>query len=71
MGAGKRGNVVQHANIYIYIYIYIIYSKEVPFQEVKVPDFMTTAKVVVRLSALRTGCLYPQKILMVLISVRG
>ena len=58
----------------------VIKGKAVPLQawtgpegsrKLRFPDFVTTAQDGDRLSALRTGRLYPQEILLVLISVRG
>jgi len=61
-------------------FFFYVKGKAVPLQaptgsegsrKLRFPDFMTTAQDGGRLSALRTSRLYPQEILLVLISVRG
>jgi hypothetical protein len=64
----------------VYYYTVKGKGKAVPLQastgpevsrKLRLPDFVTTAQDGGRLSALRTGRLYPQEILLVVTSIRG
>ena len=81
-GVKQRGRGVDHLGLYTHTYllIYIYKGKAVPLQarrgpegsrKLRFPDFVTTAQDGGRLSALLTGRLYSQEILLVLISVRA
>ena len=83
--AGPGGNCTEGKMYFIYIFWFLflmtlVKGEVVPLQawtgpegsrKLRFPDFVTTAQDGGRLSALRTGRLYPQEILLVLISVTG
>jgi len=81
LSAGRSQNVFLPGGIpTLILYTFLSKGKAVPLQawtgpegsrKLRFPDFVTTEQDGGRLSTLRIGRLYPQEILLVLISVRG